>query len=118
MIGDTSARFEPHANGNYAVIIWQNGCVDTSDCYYVQTTGIQTNNYAEIILPNPISETLTIPNQLNCVALTIYSSLGQKVLESQQSLASYTVSNLPSGLYYVQIKSANGELYWAKVLKD
>jgi hypothetical protein len=28
MIGDTSARFEPNANDNYAVIIWQNGCVD------------------------------------------------------------------------------------------
>ena len=118
MVGDTSARFEPNANGNYAVIIWQNGCVDTSECYYVQLTGLQENILHKIIIPNPISETLYIPKQISCAAITIYSSLGQKVLESHQSLASYTVSNLPTGLYYVQIKSTNGEWYWAKVLKD
>jgi hypothetical protein len=118
MIGDTSARFEPNANGNYAVIIWQNGCVDTSECYYVQLTGLQENISHKIILPNPVSQFLQIPNSINCVAIKIYSSLGQKVLESHIGLQRYDVSNLSNGLYYVQIKSTNGEWYWAKVLKD
>ena len=118
MIGDTSARFTPADNGNYAVIIWQQGCIDTSDCYYVQTTGIQTNNYAKIILPNPVAQFLQIPNSINCVAIKIYSSLGQKVLESNVGLQRYDVSKLSNGLYYVQLKSSIGQWYWGKVIKE
>lgn len=118
MVGDTSARFTPAGNGNYAVIIWQQGCVDTSDCYYVQTTGIEKNNYTKINLPNPVSQFLQIPNSINCVAIKIYSSLGQKVFESHNGLQRYDVSNLSSGLYYVQLKSNNGEWYWGKVVKE
>ena len=118
MIGDTSARFTPADNGNYAVIIWQQGCIDTSNCYYVQTTGIQNNIYSKIILPNPVSDFLQIPNSVNCVAIKIYSSLGQMVLESHVELQRYDVSNLSSGLYYVQLKSSNDEWFWGKVIKE
>lgn len=118
MIGDTSARFTPADNGNYAVIIWQQGCIDTSDCYYVQTTGMQTNNYAKIILPNPVAQFLQIPNSINCVSIKIYSSLGQKVLESNDGLQGYDVSKLSNGLYYVQLKSSKDQWYWGKVIKE
>jgi hypothetical protein len=84
----------------------------------VQLTGLQENISHKIILPNPVSQFLQIPNSINCVAIKIYSSLGQKVLESHIGLQRYDVSNLSNGLYYVQIKSTNGEWYWAKVLKD
>jgi uncharacterized delta-60 repeat protein len=118
MIGDTSARFTPADNGNYAVIIWQQGCIDTSNCYYVQTTGMQTNNYAKFILPNPVAQFLQIPNSINCVSIKIYSSLGQKVLESNDGLQRYDVSKLSNGLYYVQLKSSKGQWYWGKVIKE
>jgi uncharacterized delta-60 repeat protein len=118
MASDTSARFTPTDNGNYAVIIWQQDCIDTSDCYYVQTTGIKTNNHAKIILPNPVAQFLQIPNSINCEAIKIYSSLGQKVFESHNELQRYDVSILSSGLYYVQLKSRDGEWYWAKVMKE
>jgi uncharacterized delta-60 repeat protein len=118
MASDTSARFTPTDNGNYAVIIWQQDCIDTSDCYYVQTTGIKTNNHTKIILPNPVAQFLQIPNSINCEAIKIYSSLGQKVLESHIGLQRYDVSNLSNGLYYVQLKSRDGEWYWAKVMKE
>ncbi len=38
--GSTGQSFTPGQNGNYAVEITQNGCVDTSSCYAILTTGI------------------------------------------------------------------------------
>ena len=38
--GATFQSFTPTENGNYAVVITQDGCVDTSGCYMINTIGI------------------------------------------------------------------------------
>ena len=42
------ASFTPEVNGNYAVIINENGCVDTSKCVLIHNVGIQDINQTEI----------------------------------------------------------------------
>src|SRR5690349_22903005 len=54
--GATSQSYTVLANGSYAVIISQNGCVDTSSCYAITSVGMHENNFSsEIqISPNPV----------------------------------------------------------------
>lgn len=39
--GETNQSFTPAVTGNYAVEVTMNGCVDTSDCFLVDYTGIE-----------------------------------------------------------------------------
>ena len=53
--GETSQNFTPTANGNYAVIVTQDGCSDTSACESVTQVGLGENDPSSMIsvYPNP-----------------------------------------------------------------
>ena len=54
--GETNATYNATANGNYAVIVTESGCSDTSNCFIVNNVGIDylTNNIELIkVYPNP-----------------------------------------------------------------
>jgi hypothetical protein len=60
--GSTAQTFSATANGNYAVIINDNGCIDTSACFSITSLGIIENGFGKDLLlyPNPTSGKLTI----------------------------------------------------------
>jgi hypothetical protein len=45
--GATFQSFTPTENGNYAVVITQDGCVDTSGCYLINSVGISELNHGQ-----------------------------------------------------------------------
>lgn len=53
--GETGQNFSPTVNGNYAVEVNQNGCVDTSSCYAVTGLGLGEDVFGSAIklYPNP-----------------------------------------------------------------
>lgn len=55
IFGENNQSFTASANGNYAVEITENGCVDTSSCVTISTVGILENNFGEglKVYPNP-----------------------------------------------------------------
>jgi len=55
IIGENAVSFTPSATGNYAVIVTQNNCSDTSSCYNIITVGINdiSTDYTLAIYPNP-----------------------------------------------------------------
>ena len=55
ILGATDPYFTPTNDGNYAVQIELNGCVDTSECTLVSSTGIIENDFGEelLVYPNP-----------------------------------------------------------------
>ncbi len=57
MNGETSQYLYPSMNGNYAVIVTENGCVDTSSCFPIVTIGLIENDFGNTInvRPNPSS---------------------------------------------------------------
>ena len=57
IVGETNQTFTPVKNGNYAVEITEDGCVETSLCYAVTTVGILESTYENqiIVYPNPTS---------------------------------------------------------------
>ncbi|MEO8150724.1 MAG: T9SS type A sorting domain-containing protein [Bacteroidia bacterium] len=60
--GATNQSYNATANGSYAVIVFQNGCVDTSSCYPVLNVGIDENESQSAIkvYPDPAKNTITI----------------------------------------------------------
>lgn len=53
--GETNTSFSATKNGNYAVQLSENDCVDTSACLAITTVGITENSFADYfdVYPNP-----------------------------------------------------------------
>ncbi len=53
--GETNQSFTPSATGNYAVIVTENGCTDTSGCMSVTVLGLPENSFGDqlTVYPNP-----------------------------------------------------------------
>lgn len=60
--GSTAQTFKATANGNYAVIINDNGCIGTSACFLITSLGIIENGFGKDLLlyPNPTSGNFSI----------------------------------------------------------
>lgn len=106
IIGETNQSFNPVTNGEYAVEITENGCVDTSICHTVM--GLTTNdlslNNAIQLFPNPVSKMLQVVSGLK-VRKEIYNSMGQLLYTTK--IAGYQdeidVSHYSSGVYYIKV---------------
>ena len=113
IIGETNQSFIATNNGEYAVIITENNCSDTSDCVVVDNVGVMenSNDLDVVIYPNPATEQINITlgevSNQGC-KLTIFNSLGAEVY--QQSLNSKTTvvrtSKLNTGVYFVKITNS------------
>jgi hypothetical protein len=118
--GETSALFTPTVDGEYAVVLTENGCVDTSDCIVYMKVGLDDVSKSEInIYPNPTENMLNIefPSFSETVEVIIYDSKGAIV---EQLTASHTnvVSmelNQPAGLYAISIRT-NSKTYTERII--
>ncbi len=64
--GETSQAFTATENGDYAVIITQNECVEKSECYSITGVGVIENSFVQEItlFPNPTAGNLTIDTKV------------------------------------------------------
>ncbi|MDG2227826.1 MAG: T9SS type A sorting domain-containing protein [Flavobacteriales bacterium] len=104
ILGATNQTFMPSYNSNFAVIIWQNGCIDTSSCVLVDFTGISEEiNLLPIIYPNPSSTGLI---QLNTSIansdINVYSIEGKQI-NFTQSNDVIDISDNEKGVYLISI---------------
>ena len=58
------------------------------------------------IYPNPASDFIQIQSPENIIETNIYSSLGQKVMTSQEK--KINIKSLNAGVYWAEIKTKNG----------
>jgi hypothetical protein len=107
--GETNQAFKVTLNGRYAVIIRQNGCVDTSDCLEVShLSSIRAQKTPILIIyPNPSDGDFII--RYSGTARPIYSiiDITGKVVQSGQlerNLESISLRNSPNGMYYLVIE--------------
>lgn len=110
IINETNQSFSATANGNYAVIVTQNGCVDTSGCFNITTVGIQHNDFGPAlkIFPSPATNYLNIglADLAGTATVEIFDLAGslimkQKILENQTKL---DLNNFRAGVYLVKIE--------------
>ena len=111
--GETGQSFTPSQNGNYAVELTENGCVDTSACVAITTVGIIENSFGDnlLIYPNPTSGNFSI--NLGSVyenSSIMITDITGKLIDSN-SLTNSQILNLtldkPKGVYILSIIAGN-----------
>lgn len=113
--GDTFSIYTASANGDYAVIVTQNGCSDTSSCLTVTGIGLFENelNNGLSIYPNPTSGAvnLELTNGYSKALVEILDVNGARIYSGEYSNNGAIQLNLDlaKGLYQVRV-STDGEL--------
>jgi hypothetical protein len=110
--GETGQSFTPTTNGNYAVVLSENGCVDTSDCVSITTVGIVENSFQNEInlFPNPTGGSFEIDLGMafQDIALRIITLDGKEVLSksyNQIQKINLSLEDHPAGIYMVNLSS-------------
>jgi len=105
--GETAQSFTPTVNGSYAVAVTLNSCTDTSACVSVNNVSIKSlGTEAFSLFPNPTSNNLTIKSNEVIEKIEVYNILGTLVLTENKT--SFSVTELPTGIYIIQIKTTKG----------
>ena len=110
--GESNQSYTASANGNYAVIVKQAGCSDTSTCMNITFVGVveSTDASALNVYPNPSKGKFTIEaaNTLSPEArIEIYNAIGEKVYTGasfkQQTSKEIDLSKELKGIYFVKL---------------
>jgi hypothetical protein len=120
--GATNQNFSPLSNGNYAVVIVQNSCIDTSSCYNFTLLNNQLifNEDNWTVYPNPTTGKLMIA-QTNpkIIDITIIDNLGRMLIykKSEDHTIELDLGNLPSGMYCLLIEDGE-QIVNRKIVKQ
>lgn len=106
--GEIDQMFVPSVPGNYAVIINNGNCSDTSDCITVTLLAVEDVNAEQInIFPNPTTGTVNfeISKNSNVSEIQIYSVTGQLIKTVTLNQESKIAVELPNeqGVYFAKI---------------
>ena len=109
--GETNQSFTPTANGDYAVIVTEDPCVDTSACVNVSTVGIVTISIDKLIVyPNPsIDGYFTVSYNGTIESIQVLDMLGREItLPTNLTTGEVDGSTLAHGRYMIRVKTENG----------
>ncbi len=119
--GETNNSFTATQNGNYAVAINDNGCLDTSNCVYINLTGINGVKDTDfLIFSNPSYSQVTIhfKSIQNNTVVKISNAIGEVIktvtVNNQELLIKR--EGMPPGIYFVQIISEARRIQLAKII--
>ncbi len=120
--GGTGATYVATANGNYAVIVTENSCSDTSDCYNITGVGMSGDEFSKMIslYPNPARNQVMITTAgQEKVFVEILNTFGQTldavVISGAQTMLDM---NYAAGVYFVKFTSMNGERAMIRLIKE
>lgn len=108
--GAVSQSYTPAVNGNYAVIVTQNGCTDTSICKTVVVSGLDEINENTIIhvYPNPVKSELFVDVDASYLGKNCYlfDFVGKRIYTQKLTTTSnrILVNELSKGIYFLQIE--------------
>jgi len=112
--GAASQTFTASENGNYALIITQNGCTEVTECYNISTIGIVENSFEGnlILFPNPTEKgevNLDLGKFYDKTLITITNVEGRIInTEELYNIQKHRIQlNEPAGIYLITITSEN-----------
>lgn len=117
--GQNGQGFNVTANGIYAVQITQNGCSNVGSCYnFLDLSVFDISNNQAVVIPNPTLDFFSISSNMLFDEVNIIEMTG-KVLKtfSFDKAVKYDISDLPDGLFIVELKSNTNFLYLRIVKK-
>jgi hypothetical protein len=108
--GETGQSFVAVASGDYAVIITDNSCTDTSDCYNVTITDMEDHDFDSqiIVYPNPANSCINIENNglFENITVELTNISNQRIIKrniNSSNLLSIDISGLSAGVYFIKI---------------
>ena len=113
IMSETSQSYTATANGNYAVELTENGCVDTTACTAITTVGILESNFGNEFkfYPNPTDGNFSIDLGHNHNSIIVkMTDLNGKLIHSKQYNNSHLLKlkiDEPAGIYLLFIESSN-----------
>ena len=124
-IGDTLAHFNPTSNGNYAVTYTLDGCIDTSDCFFVGDVSFSQTEIGNLnVYPNPTSGIAHIPMDkfdFQRVSFRLYDGIGRLIYQGEafntDEQLEITISGRP-GFYVLELIFDYKKSYRTKILKE
>jgi hypothetical protein len=110
---ETNQSFTATVNGNYAVIVTDGTCSDTSACLAISTIGLnELNSLAVTAYPNPSNGAFIIRfnTSVNDGILNLTDINGKLILSKQITGLSYEINDisLKKGIYFLTITSSIG----------
>lgn len=105
--GATEQSFTPSVDGNYAVVLSNGSCTDTSNCVIVSGLSIDENKLDQVsIFPNPVTDYLQIQTDLTTVSVQIFSIDG-KLIGVYDDSTRINTEGLKPGNYFISIQFAD-----------
>lgn len=108
--GETNQTYMPAANGNYAVIVTQGLCTDTSACVNVTSVNVNASVLNSVsVYPNPFAETFVLENLPVNSVITVTDAQGRSVLTRTSTVTRIEIDlgGEADGIYFVEIKSGD-----------
>lgn len=107
----TGKTFTPTQNGNYAVIVTENACTDTSACTFLTNVGVASNeNNTNIkIYPNPVEELVNIEVENTSVMDVVITNIEGKIVKSEvikgAIVTQISMANFEPGIYFITVST-------------
>lgn len=111
--GATNQSYTPTANGNYAVAVIVNGCVDTSACVAIANLGIDDLTMDNItIAPNPTSGSVVVSfgKEVNMQSFVVTDIAGRIIRKEAPQLTdkiTVDLSKEAAAVYFIHIGVGN-----------
>jgi PKD repeat protein len=107
----TQQTYSPPDNGNFAVIVTQNGCTDTSACTQVMTVGVEQYDLVGVkVYPNPVHDLLVIDYYGNsdAVSYELLDATGRVLMKGNfTEREELDMSPLAKGVYLLRMSNGN-----------
>ncbi|MFT5020697.1 MAG: hypothetical protein ACI9CU_002098, partial [Polaribacter sp.] len=111
--GEIGQSYTTEANGNYAVELTENGCIDTTACVSIITTAILENNFGSEfnIYPNPTKGNFSVDLDkiYNSIFITI-TDLSGRLIECKEYNKTKLMNlkiDKPAGMYLMRIETGD-----------
>jgi hypothetical protein len=112
--GAVSKQYTATQNGDYAVILSRNGCVDTSNCVMVAPASITdlTRNPIQVY-PNPASKKVIVELLYdNKGEIHLYNAVGQKIksIVATSRITTIQLEDIAAGVYQLRVGNYSTKL--------
>ncbi len=121
--GETNQSYTPTANGNFAVEVSQNNCVDTSSCNIITLTSLEdyVSKSTFTLYPNPNDGLFFVDLKGNHphITITLLDFTGRlvSVKEYENESGIPVKIEVAAGIYFVEVSVDNGKKQVFKVAK-
>ncbi|MFN5735861.1 MAG: reprolysin-like metallopeptidase [Flavobacteriales bacterium] len=105
--------------GNFAVIVTLEGCQDTSDCFFVDQSGLDEATLDFSVQPNPSTQDFQVTWTGQVLTLKLFDAAGKTVWEKSTQGVSEAIipsHHIAAGVYYLNASHSQGE-YTSKIMK-